>query len=216
MNSELSLKENIYNGILENIFNHKYRANQILNEKSLVEEFGCSKSPVREALIALCNDNVLRNIPRYGYEVVKLTMDDVKEMLQFRYFIESGILKLFYTKITPNQILKLREIDERCNLSLNRVWDHWECNTEFHLKLISFSNNDYIYDELQRCMSRLKRAYAQFYWDKWDENEVPLDTKNHSSIIDRIESRDINGIISALRKDIDDFAGMQLSVNFGD
>ena len=72
MKGKDSLKDAIYNAILESIISQEYRPNQVLNEKTLVEKYGCSKSPVREALVSLCNDNVLRNIPRYGYEVVNV------------------------------------------------------------------------------------------------------------------------------------------------
>mgnify|MGYP000414651477 CR=1 FL=1 len=34
---------------------------EIMTLEELVEKFGCSKAPVREALIALCSDNVLRS-----------------------------------------------------------------------------------------------------------------------------------------------------------
>lgn len=92
MKGKDSLKDAIYNAILESIISQEYRPNQVLNEKTLVEKYGCSKSPVREALVSLCNDNVLRNIPRYGYEVVRLTVEDIQEMLQFRLVLEGGLL----------------------------------------------------------------------------------------------------------------------------
>ena len=109
---ELSLKETIYNAILEDIIALEYRPGEILNEKTLIEKYSCSKSPVREALLALCADNVLRNIPRYGYEVVRLTMEDIHEMIQFRYILESGILQLRISRFTPSQIERLEAIDK--------------------------------------------------------------------------------------------------------
>ena len=63
MNTEPnSLKSLVYQETLDGIISGAYKANQILNEKELVQKFGVSKSPVREALIALCNEGVLRNI----------------------------------------------------------------------------------------------------------------------------------------------------------
>ena len=88
MKSEMSLKDTIYNAVLEDILSMEYRPREILNEKTLIEKYDCSKSPVREALIALCSDNVLRSIPRYGYEVVQLTVEDINEMIQFRYIFQ--------------------------------------------------------------------------------------------------------------------------------
>ena len=61
-----SIKEQIYYAILEDILHGEYRSRDVLNERSLVEKYKCSKAPVREALLLLCNDHVLRSIPRYG------------------------------------------------------------------------------------------------------------------------------------------------------
>lgn len=216
MARENNLKTSIYNAILEDIFNHEYRADQVLNEKTLVEKYGCSKSPVREALVALCNENVLRSIPRYGYEIVRLTTEDIREMLQFRYFIESGAIKIYNSNILPQQIASLKAVNKKCMSTHNDVWNHWKYNTEFHLKLTSFANNDYLIQELNRCMTQLKRAYAQAYWDKWDENEVPIDTRSHESLIDALEKKDLKSALEKLRDDLNDFGGISLKINFGD
>ena len=68
--SNTTLKENIYNSIWDGIVNGEYDSNYIFNEKALVEKYKVSKSPVRDALIELCSDGILRSIPRYGYEIV--------------------------------------------------------------------------------------------------------------------------------------------------
>ena len=73
MSNPSSLKDTIYKAILQDILSYEYKPNDILNEKALVEKYGCSKSPVREALLELCADNILRSIPRYGYEVIRVT-----------------------------------------------------------------------------------------------------------------------------------------------
>ena len=39
--------------------NGEYRPNDILTENQMIEKFGVSKSPVREALVELCKDGVL-------------------------------------------------------------------------------------------------------------------------------------------------------------
>ena len=77
---------------MEDIYAGVHKPGDILNEGTLVAKYQCSKSPVREALIALCENHVLRNIPRSGYEVTRLTMEDIREMLEFRYCLEGGTL----------------------------------------------------------------------------------------------------------------------------
>lgn len=206
-NSAVSMKEQLYNAILEDILSHEYRPGEILNEGTLVEKYGCSKTPVREALIALCSDNVLRNIPRYGYEVVRLTAEDVRDMLQFRYILESGLLAVHFGRFTEKQIGRLAAIDAECTAAEHDVWAHWGHNSEFHLKLLTYCGNHYAVEELQKCMDRLKRAYAQFYWDTLDSATLSMDTRNHSHIIQALRDKDLSSLLSHLKSDLQDFGG---------
>lgn len=215
MQTEPSLKTVVYNAVLESILNHEYKANQIISEKELIQKYGHSKSPVREALVTLCNEGVLRNIPRCGYEVVGLTMSDVRDILQFRYFIESGAIQSCYKKMSPKQIAVLRGINEKCQKTQEDSWSHWKYNTEFHLKLISYTRNDYLYQELERSMSRLKRAYAQFYWEDWNEERTLFDTRSHEPLLACLEAGDIQRVLEELRNDLNDFAGVNRSIDFG-
>lgn len=213
MKNEGSLKDAIYSSILEGIFAMDYRPGDILNEKALVERYNCSKSPVREALIALCSENVLRSIPRYGYEVVRLTMEDINEMIEFRYILEGGMLRERHSRITAAQFERLYAADEKCKLDTDDPWEHWEYNSQFHIKLIGYCGSDYALEELKRCMSRLKRAYAQFYWGKWDKGLPPSDTRNHAEILACLKSGDVDGALIHLRDDLNDFGGLEKTVN---
>lgn len=204
---ELSIKETIYSSVLEGIFSCEYKPGQVLNEKELMVRYHCSKSPVREALVSLCNDNVLRNIPRYGYEILRLTREDVEDMIQFRYLLEGGMLKTCIRLITPVQLEKLRRLNEE-SMAATDVWRHWENNANFHLQLIAFSRNECAYHELKRILDRLKRAYAQFYWSKWDASVTPLDTKNHAVIIESLEAKDTGKFLDALKNDLKDFGNI--------
>ena len=193
-----SLKDAMYKAILQDILSYEYKPNDILNEKALVEKYGCSKSPVREALLELCADNVLRSIPRYGYEVIRVTRDDVREMLQYRYILESGLL-----------LERLADIDEKCSTAAD-MWEHWAFNTEFHLKMALFCGNGYAAESLGRCMDRLKRAYAQFYWDDPEGVHFSTDTRNHEAILRALREKDGAALTAALAEDMNDFGGKRL------
>lgn len=200
-----SLKSIVYRQTLNDIIKGEYKANQIINEQELVEKFGFSKSPVREALISLCNEGVLRNIPRYGYEVIRLTKKDVNEILRFRFFLEGGLLRDSYTLITEEQMNHLYQLDDLCNASVDDMWVHWEHNMNFHLYLLSHSGNTYAYQQLEKSMGILKRAYAQFYWDKWNTEFNPVDMRYHRNILACINNRDIEGAIEKLELDLQEF-----------
>lgn len=205
MEQKMSLKDLVYHAILEGIFKDEYKPNQILNEKELVEKFGYSKSPVREALITLCNEGILNNIPRLGYEVVRLAREDVKQILDYRLILEGGCLKNCYQTITDHQMKELEEVNLLCNRETDDMWTHWEANTRFHLKLLSFSGNQYAYSQLEKSMKTLKRAYAQFYWTTWNIAEPSNDVQHHVPIINELKKKDIENVLEYLKEDLMDF-----------
>lgn len=200
-----SLKNIVYYETLDGIIRGEYKANQIINEQELVAKFGFSKSPIREALISLCNEGVLRSIPRYGYEVIRLRSEDVEEILQYRLILEGGLLRNCYQTITQAQLDELYRLDDLCNASVDDMWVHWEHNVNFHLKLSSCSGNTYALQELRRSMDILKRAYAQFYWDKWNAEYNPIDMRYHNVILSYIKEKDIEAALANLALDLEDF-----------
>ena len=189
-----SLKTQIYNAILDHIFSGEFKPGQILNEKELVEKFGCSKAPVREALIALCSDNVLR-----------LTSEEIEEIQNYRLILETGYLRNCYQNLTKLQLSELTRIADRCLSPESTVWEHWEANTEFHLTLLSFAHNRYASEQLARSMAILKRAYAQFYWHTWNQSVPSIDVQHHYPIIESLEKKDIERAIQLLKEDLSDF-----------
>lgn len=213
MKNQLSLKDTIYNNILEDILSLEFKPNQILTEGYLIEKYGCSKTPIREALHVLCSDNVLRNIPRCGYEVVSLTTDDIRSMLQFRYILESGALALNYKSFTEQQIKTLEEIDSNCTKADKNLLEHWKYNTEFHLTMLSFCKNSYAYTELERTLSRLRRGYAQLRWNDMENRPLSLDTQSHALIIKALREQKLDDLKLALEKDLGDFGPIGLDFN---
>lgn len=207
MAKENNLKMMIYTSVFESIIRGEYPAGNIISEKMLTDKYGVSKSPVREALVELCNEGILRSMPRYGYEIVRLTRKDIADILNFRLILEGGTLKEIMARITEQQICELERLDELCTNeeSLGDFWVHWGNNKNFHMSLMAFANNEFSYNSLKKALDTLTRAYAQFYWDKWNQISYPMDTKAHVKIIECLRKKDVEGAIHFLREDISDF-----------
>ncbi|MGO5053088.1 GntR family transcriptional regulator [Lachnospiraceae bacterium LCP25S3_G4] len=207
MKVQKSLKEQVYQSILDGIISDEYKSNEIITEKALIDKYQVSKSPIREALIALCNEGVIRSIPRCGYEVIRITRENVKEILKFRSILEKGCMQQCYKTLTAEQIEQLIQYNIPCCdvTAGDDMWTHWDYNQKFHLKLISYANNSYAYKELKQSMDILKRAYAQFYWDKWNTTIVASDMRSHAKLIQSLEKKDIEQAMSCLDLDLQDF-----------
>lgn len=63
-NNNSNLKEYIHDQILKDVIEGTLQPNMILHEKKLMEQYGVSRSPVREALIQLCSESILCNYPK--------------------------------------------------------------------------------------------------------------------------------------------------------
>lgn len=208
-----SKRETVYNLILDDILAMEYKPNDILNEKALIEKYGYSKTSVREALLALCEEGVLVNLPRFGYQVVRITTEDIWEMLQFRGFLEIGAMSLCFDTITEEQINVLEEIDKKCTEADDDLWEHWNCNSEFHLTMISYFNSRYASDMLAKTLKRLKRGYAQFYGGIHQATAFSIDTSYHKDIIQCLRNKDLENLRLFIRKDLNQFGGQNYPLN---
>lgn len=207
MMEKKSMKDFVLSEVFESIIKGIYQPGEIIREKALAEKYGVSKSPIRDALMELCNENVLRCLPRYGYEVVRLTQTDVDNIISFRIILESSCAEKSFDLISETQIAELEEINRSCYEESHNVdvWKHWENNQAFHLKLISYYQNEYIYLELKKALNAMTRAFAQFYWDKWNKLEFNFGIEGHMAIVDALKARDKQAFIQELVKDIGTF-----------
>lgn len=202
-------KHEIYNDIIQSIIRGEYRAQGVLSERRLMEKYGVSKSVVRESLSDLCYENVLRSIPRYGYEIVALTETDVRNILQFRVMIECQSLPIVFEKASKEELSALVEHLENLSTDGDQdVWDSWENNSKFHLQLLALSGNRYCYDQIKRSLGILKRAYAQFYWDKWRRIRFNFDNETHLRITSALQEGDVALASRLLAEDINSFGSV--------
>lgn len=203
--AESTIKSRIYNAVWNDIIDGKYDWDYVFNEKNLVAKYGVSKSPVRDALLELCKDNVLRSIPRYGYEIVRIPEKQLREMIEMRVLIETAGLRKCFASLGAEKIDVLREYNLRSRLLLlnktSTARDLWDDNMQFHRQLYSFSNNEFGMTLLDRCMQMQTMAYIQLYCFTREANKVMTST-SHERIELLIENGDCEGAVRALQDDI--------------
>jgi len=199
-----SLKNKIYNAVLSDILQGNYNQDTIIREKRLIEKYEVSKSPVRDALIELCNEGILRSIPRYGYELVRITETDIKNIIEYRVILESECVRTAVKKMLDTDIDELEMYTRQNCTAADEVdiWKHWNNNIRLHLRLNSYAQNRYIYDKLKDSMNILTRAYAQFHWNRWHKTEFSMGIEEHLKIIKSIRERDEEQAVLQLQEDI--------------
>ena len=201
-----SLTDRIHDSILEMIIKNPSDEEQVLNEKRLMELFGVSKAPVREALIKLCSEGVLRNVPRFGYMVIRMNEQDIRDALRMRVLLETEALETAFPNLEERELAEIRDHVSKAAAKQNvDVWEVWEDNKQFHLLLASFSGNRILMKLLQECMEMLTRSYAQKMWDKRNSMADSVDEAQHSGIYQKLCDKDLEGAIALLECDINSY-----------
>lgn len=201
---QVSLTDRVHDQILELIIKNASEEEMVLTEKKLTELLGVSKAPVREALIKLCSEEVLINIPRFGYRVIRMTEKDARDAKQMRSLLELEALKVSFEHLTAMELAQLKTQVKEAEAKQNTdVWEVWEDNEEFHLLLASFSGNKVLMKLLKDCMGILKRTYAQQRWNSWNSMVDSVDNSIHAAICRHLEDGDLEGTMRILKKDIE-------------
>ncbi|MFR1511689.1 MAG: GntR family transcriptional regulator [Coprococcus sp.] len=197
-----TLKERVYRGIYEAVTNGEYRPNDILTENQMIEKFGVSKSPVREALVELWKDGVLINIPRMGDQVRAVTLKEIMDILEFRVDVEVGGLRKSFPVLTRENINMLRMIAEKHNADEDRiVSNNWQRNYEFHTYLYSLNNNVYGHQALQQMIHQCSRYISQYFLSAW-QRKNESNGRYHMAVVDALEKQNIEEACVYLEKDI--------------
>jgi GntR family transcriptional regulator, rspAB operon transcriptional repressor len=86
-----SLTEQVYDALKREILTARLRPSQALIENDLAARFGVSKTPIREALRLLVQDGWIVVLPRKGYLVRPLSLEDVREVFALRLMLEPQV-----------------------------------------------------------------------------------------------------------------------------
>lgn len=102
-----SLGSRVFHMIRENILSGKYERDEELKEKSIGEELGVSRTPVREALRQLELEGLVTIIPNKGAYVVGISQKDIKDIYEIRSRLEGLCAKWAAENITKEQLDEL-------------------------------------------------------------------------------------------------------------
>src|SRR5687767_6394704 len=88
------LREQVAEILRAEIFEGRLEPGDILKDSVLASQFDISRSPVREALLQLEKEFLVRYSPRVGWSVIELTPAELVEILSLRVVLEAHALKL--------------------------------------------------------------------------------------------------------------------------
>lgn len=158
-------------------------------EREMSEALQMSRTPVREALVRLETERLVRLIPRRGFIVEPIEEEDLKEIFLIIQNLDGLATEIATSMITDDEIIQLEAIvEEQEDALANKDLKKWTTSDEnFHNLIIKFANN-------QRLSSVIETHSDQTYRARLLTIEHrPLPTRSiieHKAVISCMKAKD--------------------------
>jgi DNA-binding GntR family transcriptional regulator len=176
-----------------------------LGEVKLAEQFGASRTPVREALMRLESEGLVHRRPEGGFYPSSPNLADIRDLYELRRIIEVGT------------ITRVAETDGRYDQDATRALrDEWAAmlttmpepepdfvllDEDFHVGLAAASGNDAVARHLQLVNERIRIVRMQEFLDT---ERIEKTIRQHLSIVDALLAGDTPGAITLLVAHLDE------------
>jgi len=159
-----------------------------LDERKLAQDFGISRTPVREAMAQLESEGFVRSVPRRGIYVVRKTKAEVIEMITAWAALESMAARLVTQSATSDQIAALRKMFTTFEGDQVRAHldEYSEVNIEFHQTIIKLSGNRVLIELAGNLFTHMRMIRRKTIVEK---DRVDRSIRDHIKIIEALEAR---------------------------
>jgi len=178
----------IYKELERRIIDMEYKPGDTINEKALIEEFGVSRTPIREAVLKLSERGLLHLRPRIGTFVTQVNLESVKHAYEVKKNLEGLAAELAATRATTEQIDELFEIIKRFE-NYDIVDDYKACikdDQRFHRIVREASGNPILIEMLEalniktaRFLQYIKYVIEDSAWFKESLESMATCIRNH-------------------------------------
>jgi DNA-binding GntR family transcriptional regulator len=191
---EASFKHKAYAALKDAIAGmdiYRSRSDIRLDERQLAQEFGVSRTPVREAMAQLEREGFIRSVPRRGVYVVRKTKREVIEMITAWAALESMAARLITERASDDEIAGLRAMfatfDHDIGAVQAKLDEYSEINIEFHQTIIRMSGNRVLIDLAANLFTHMRMIRRKTIGEK---DRAARSIRDHMHIIKALEARD--------------------------
>jgi DNA-binding GntR family transcriptional regulator len=185
----LPLSDAIFRHIGRAIVEGKLQPQERLVEMKLCAEFGCSRSPLREALRMLAAEGLVNFTPRRGARVAELTPKTLRDVFEVRVLLEGLAARLAAEHRSNRELEQLRALSARMRevIEAGRSAEFFSLNTSFHELVAQIGGNDYLASLQQTAANR---TFLPLFLFLSDEPHLQAAVASHEEIVEAIARGD--------------------------
>ncbi|WNF28317.1 GntR family transcriptional regulator [Streptomyces sp. C11-1] len=193
--------ERVYTHIKEAVLDRRYEGGTLLTEGDLADAVGVSRTPVREALLRLEVEGLIKLYPKKGALVLAVSAQEIKDVVETRLLVEEFAARKA-VPASPQLIARLeqlleeqRELAEDGDLAAVAVKDR--C---FHAEIVGHAGNEILsrlYDQLRDRQLRMGVAVMEAHPDRIEANIT-----EHGELLSAIRAGDAEGAAQVVRRHV--------------
>lgn len=184
--TKLQQDNEIYSTLRERIIFVDYEPGHPLSEQKMADKFGCSRVPVREALILLKVEGLVTVVANQGTFVSDVSLRYLKDNFIIRSKLAKVLGKLAAEKINQDQIEKLRNITAK----IERKDDYislMKLDYAFHRVLHQAAGNEWLSGIMDMLLGHAVRSWIiNHSHDR--ASSAPFIHSNFKQITDELEA----------------------------
>ena len=191
-----ALYEEVAEQLRQRIFRRELEPGSWIDELKIAEEFGISRTPLREALKVLAAEGLVTMKVRRGAYETEMSEKDLRDVYHLLSLLESDAAGVVAERATPEQQQTLRDLHAELESAAGNREAFFSVNERFHMALLDMADNRWrsqMVADLRKVM-KLNRHNSLF-----KQGRIEDSLNEHRAILDAMLARDAEGTRRAMQ-----------------
>jgi len=185
-----SLGQDVFDHLKKAIIDQTLEPGSRLIESKIAETLGISRTPLRESLHKLEQEEWIEKIPSGGFQVVVLTKNDIEETFGIRSVLEAYAAKLAAENYNTRDIYPLEKKIKEFQECLEKEHDYiklQKINTQFHDLLYGLSKSPKLIKMINQLRAHISRCRQIILKQK---DYAIKSNEDHIKMVEAIKKKD--------------------------
>ena len=194
--SPRALYEEVAEQLRQRIFRRELEPGSWIDELKIAEEFGISRTPLREALKVLAAEGLVTMKLRRGAYVTEVSDKDLSDVYHLLPLLESDAAGVVAARATDAQLQELQTLHRDLAAAVADRDRFFALNERFHMRLLELADNRWrnqMVADLRKVM-KLNRHNSLL-----KQGRIAESLQEHAQILAALEARDAEAAVQATR-----------------
>jgi DNA-binding GntR family transcriptional regulator len=174
--------------LTRSIVEHRLQPGAKLVEQTLADQFGVSRTLIRQALFKLSQNRLIRKEPARGAFVAAPSMAEAQQVFAVRRMLEAGMTQAFIQLATADHINALKDhiTEEKAAIMRGDVPGRTVLLGDFHVRMAQLMGNEVLAHMLMDLLSRCALITLMYQ----SAGAAEHSHEEHAAIVQALEARD--------------------------